>query len=105
VLKGRSSSPRGENRDMKYKRRFKDEYVVIFDNDKFRSGEKLYLINGMTGVDVDNNVIQLRDDLYIAELPLSRPLSFIKMMTMWDELSKDLLRIVKKKNLIKRERV
>jgi len=85
---------------MKYTRRFKDEYIVNFNGEYFMINDAPHLIYGTTGVDIENDTIQIRDDLYIKQAGTDFPFSFDKMIKMWDTINKSLIVVIKKRNML-----
>lgn len=88
---------------MKKTKKFKDEYLVVFNGDKFIFRDEKCKIFGITGVDIDNNKIQIRDDLNIVQLSKHKSIPFVDMITLWSEIEKILIPIVKKKELLRRK--
>lgn len=82
---------------MSYSRRFKDEFVVVFDGENFEFNGIKYSIYGVTGVDIDRNVIQIRDDLMLVECLSQKQLSFSGLLILWDQIRPELVKIIKKK--------
>lgn len=87
---------------MRYLRKFKDDHIVVFDGETFDLDGKTYEIHGVTGVDVDENTVQVRDDLWIGHAGLCRPLSFNILCQLWHRIEPLLIRIVKRKTIISR---
>lgn len=88
---------------MKQIKKFKDEFIVIFNGDKFIFNDIEHRIHGVTGVDVDENKIQLRDDLVVFRLGKRKPIKFDDLIRLWSGIEPLLIPIVKKKELIKRK--
>lgn len=85
---------------MKYKQRFKDEFIANFNGESFIYKEDLFIIHGTTGVDFENNRVQIRDDIHIKHSGANgKVLTFEKMMDMWDGLNDTLLSIISKRKL------
>lgn len=88
---------------MRYVRKFKDDFIVIFDGDKFTYNDVKYRIYGVTGVDVDLNKIQLRDDTLVIDRKSKKHLSFEQLCKIWTQIEPLLVKIVIKKELIPRK--
>jgi len=87
---------------MKYRRRFKDEFIVHFDADVVEHNGVTLLVFGTAGIDVDNNKIQIRDDIMIKPVGNAKPFSFEKILLIWDSIHGQLIYIAKKKMLVHR---
>jgi hypothetical protein len=88
---------------MNYTRRFKDAHIVSFDGDTFEFEGRMYEIRGMTGVDIDNNTVQVRDDLWIGEVGTVSYLKFGYLCHIWEKMQPALIKLVKTKHLIRRD--
>lgn len=84
--------------------KFRHEFLVGFEMDEFMYRGRPHVIMGLAGVDVDQNKVQLRDDLFITFKGGKYPYRFEKVMAMWDEIMPELIRIVKSKPLRRRTR-
>jgi len=87
---------------MRYRRRFRDEFIVHFDGDMIYYKDKVLNIWGTTGIDVDHNKIQLRDDILVREYRKDKPYTFDKLLFIWDAIHPQLVSIAKKKMLVHR---
>lgn len=87
---------------MRYRRKFKEEFILHFDGEKFSIGSRHFIIYGTTGINVDTNVIQVRDDILLLEKGVEKPFSFNALLLIWDFIHPALIALAKKKMLVHR---
>lgn len=80
--------------------KFKDEHIVIFNGETFDFNGKKYEVYGTTGIDIDVNTVQVRDDLWIGTVGTRNPMSFNYLVSEWDRIEPLLIKIVKRKTII-----
>lgn len=89
---------------MRFHRKFKDEFILHFEGDEFVYNDQKFLIYGTTGIDIDCNIIQIRDELMVQAVDEKKPYSFSKLLLYWDRFHPVLISIAKKKMLVHRRR-
>ncbi len=79
------------------------QYVVTFNADEFMWNEIIFQVTATTGLDIDNNRIQLRDDTIIVNKKTKKMMPFSIMLRDWDRIESLLIRIIKRGGFIRRQ--